>query len=135
MLHDFDMFTTHSRQALLYNLMDLIHSASVRLSVVGITTRLDAAHLLEKRVRSRFSQNCIHFRGCTNLVDGMSIMKDILLPVDVAGRFEAAFHERVKVRRCMWERSCFWSPDCTCPVAVGSSYLQELGANPPGPFI
>ena len=55
MLDEFDLFALRSKQTLLYALMDLLQQPGVRAAVVGVTCRHDAAELLEKRVRSRFS--------------------------------------------------------------------------------
>ena len=50
-------------QALLYNLFDVMQSGDSVLCVVGLTTRLDAVELLEKRVKSRFSHRHILLFG------------------------------------------------------------------------
>ncbi|MEQ2170739.1 hypothetical protein GOODEAATRI_003451, partial [Goodea atripinnis] len=59
-LDEFDLFTHHKNQTLLYNLFDVSQSAQAPLAVVGLTCRLDAVELLEKRVKSRFSHRQIH---------------------------------------------------------------------------
>jgi len=56
----FDLFALHSRQSLLYCLLDTAQSCraaagSKGLAVVGITNRIDTITILEKRVKSRFS--------------------------------------------------------------------------------
>jgi origin recognition complex subunit 4 len=56
-LDHFDIFCRRN-QTLLYNLFDLSqHSSSV--CIIGMTTRLDAIELLEKRVKSRLNQRII----------------------------------------------------------------------------
>uniref|UniRef100_T1GZN8 ATPase AAA-type core domain-containing protein n=1 Tax=Megaselia scalaris TaxID=36166 RepID=T1GZN8_MEGSC len=55
LLHEFDLFCSHHKQTLLYNLFDISQSAQAPICVVGITRRLDVIELLEKRVKSRFS--------------------------------------------------------------------------------
>ena len=50
----FDLFTSHKKQTLLYNLFDISQSGQTPLSVVGLTSRHDVLELLEKRVKSRF---------------------------------------------------------------------------------
>ncbi|ANB11307.1 origin recognition complex subunit 4 [Sugiyamaella lignohabitans] len=55
-LEEFDRFTVHPRQTLLYNLLDLSQTAKVGIAVVGTTARMNTREMLEKRVRSRFSQ-------------------------------------------------------------------------------
>ena len=57
-LEEFDLFAkggAKSKQTLLYAVMDLLQQAHTRAAVVGVTSRHDAAEMLEKRVRSRFS--------------------------------------------------------------------------------
>ncbi|XP_024529267.1 origin of replication complex subunit 4 isoform X4 [Selaginella moellendorffii] len=60
-LDEFDLFAQKPKQSLLYNLLDLLQSPSSQAAVIGISCRLDADQLLEKRVRSRFSQRKILF--------------------------------------------------------------------------
>ncbi|KAF2226197.1 origin recognition complex subunit 4 C-terminus-domain-containing protein, partial [Elsinoe ampelina] len=54
-LDEFDLFTHHPRQTLLYNLFDIAQSRKAPIAVLGLTTRFDVAEALEKRVKSRFS--------------------------------------------------------------------------------
>ncbi|UPK96031.1 hypothetical protein LCI18_006966 [Fusarium solani-melongenae] len=54
-IDEFDMFASHPRQTLLYNLFDIAQSRKAPIAVVGCTTRLDVVEMLEKRVKSRFS--------------------------------------------------------------------------------
>lgn len=62
-LDEFDQFALHAKQTLLYNLFDMVHShnpgKSRALCVLGLTCRWDAVEMLEKRVRSRFSNRQI----------------------------------------------------------------------------
>jgi origin recognition complex subunit 4 len=60
-LEDFDRFAMQgggasNHQALLYNLLDMTHTCSMQFAVLGTSVRTDVLQLLEKRVRSRFSQ-------------------------------------------------------------------------------
>ena len=54
-LDEFDLFTNHARQTLLYNLFDIAQSRKAPIAVVGCSTRIDVVDCLEKRVKSRFS--------------------------------------------------------------------------------
>ncbi|ORX39453.1 origin recognition complex subunit 4 C-terminus-domain-containing protein [Kockovaella imperatae] len=62
-IEEFDMFTEHARQALLYCLLDVVQSIKTGdvkttgrgVAVIGVTCRVDTLLLLEKRVKSRFS--------------------------------------------------------------------------------
>ncbi|RKF59258.1 Origin recognition complex subunit 4 [Erysiphe neolycopersici] len=59
-LDEFDHFTTHHRQTLLYNLFDIAQSKKAPILVLGLTTKVDVAEMLEKRVKSRFSHRYVH---------------------------------------------------------------------------
>ncbi|ORY31628.1 origin recognition complex subunit 4 C-terminus-domain-containing protein, partial [Naematelia encephala] len=62
-IEEFDLFTEHARQALLYCLLDVVQSIKTGpvettgrgVAVIGLTSRVDSLLLLEKRVKSRFS--------------------------------------------------------------------------------
>lgn len=58
-LEDFHLFCDHTNQNLLYNLFDSAQSNQSPICVIGLTSRLDAVELLEKRVKSRFSHRQI----------------------------------------------------------------------------
>lgn len=59
-MEEFDQFTTHPRQTLLYNLFDVAQSRKAPIAVIGMTTRIEIAESMEKRVKSRFSHRYIH---------------------------------------------------------------------------
>jgi len=59
-LDEFDLFCQHKNQTLLYNLFDVCQSAQAPMAVIGLTCRMDAISLFEKRVRSRFSHRQIY---------------------------------------------------------------------------
>jgi origin recognition complex subunit 4 len=59
-LDEFDLFTTHSRQTLLYNLFDIAQARKAPIIVLGLTARIDVVESLEKRVKSRFSHRYVH---------------------------------------------------------------------------
>ena len=59
-LDEFDLFASHPRQTLLYNLFDVAQSRNAPIAVLGLTTKVDVVESLEKRVKSRFSQRYIH---------------------------------------------------------------------------
>ncbi|EEP77413.1 predicted protein [Uncinocarpus reesii 1704] len=54
-LDEFDLFTYHPRQTLLYNLFDIAQAKKAPIAVIGLTTKVDVMETLEKRVKSRFS--------------------------------------------------------------------------------
>lgn len=58
-IDEIEMFTGSSKQTLLYNLFELSQSSKIPISVIGVGTKFTTRELLEKRVRSRFSQRII----------------------------------------------------------------------------
>ncbi|XP_021896226.1 origin of replication complex subunit 4 isoform X2 [Carica papaya] len=59
-LDEFDLFA-QGKQRVLYSLLDAMQSVTSQGVVIGISCRLDADQLLEKRVRSRFSHRKLLF--------------------------------------------------------------------------
>ncbi|EXJ90556.1 hypothetical protein A1O1_03659 [Capronia coronata CBS 617.96] len=59
-LDEFDLFTTHPRQTLLYNLFDIAQAKKAPIAVIGSSCRMDVVDCLEKRVKSRFSHRWLH---------------------------------------------------------------------------
>jgi origin recognition complex subunit 4 len=69
-LEDFDRFapqggSASNHQALLYNLLDMTHNSGMRFGVLGTSVRTDVLQMLEKRVRSRFSQLTVVMTSAT----------------------------------------------------------------------
>ncbi|GJP29022.1 hypothetical protein CLOM_g27 [Closterium sp. NIES-68] len=60
-LDEFDQFASRGKQGILYLLLDVMHSPDTHLAVIGVSASQDADQLLEKRVRSRFSNRKIVF--------------------------------------------------------------------------
>ncbi|KAI5081885.1 hypothetical protein GOP47_0001628 [Adiantum capillus-veneris] len=81
-LDDFDLFAQMSKQKLLYNLLNIMQSREAQALVIGVSCRLDADQLLEKRVRSRFSHRKILFNP-PSADDLQKLLPQLLsLPVD-----------------------------------------------------
>ncbi|KAK5688011.1 origin recognition complex subunit 4 [Elasticomyces elasticus] len=59
-LDEFELFATHPRQTLLYNLFDIAQSRKAPIAVLGLTTKIDVSEGLEKRVKSRFSHRYVY---------------------------------------------------------------------------
>ena len=59
-IDEFELFASHPRQTLLYNLFDVAQSRNAPVAVLGLTTRTDIVESLEKRVKSRFGQRYVH---------------------------------------------------------------------------
>lgn len=67
-LDEFDLFTAHPRQTLLYNLFDVAQSyRNAPIAVLGLTTKVNIVENLEKRVKSRFGQRYVHLSLPRNL--------------------------------------------------------------------
>ncbi|KAL3678056.1 hypothetical protein R1sor_021012 [Riccia sorocarpa] len=81
-LEEFDLFAQRPKQCLLYNLLDAMQSTTSQIAVVGVSARLDADQLLEKRVRSRFSHRKFLFLP-PSVQDAIRLLHDVLtLPTD-----------------------------------------------------
>ncbi|XP_010279414.1 PREDICTED: origin of replication complex subunit 4 [Nelumbo nucifera] len=96
-LDEFDLFT-QGKQRLLYSLLDAMQSVTSQAVVIGVSCRLDADQLLEKRVRSRFSHRKLLFLPPSNR-DVQRLLEDILLlptdskfPNDYVTEFNARLH-------------------------------------------
>lgn len=59
MIDEIEKFTADGKQTLLYNLFELSQSSKTPICVIGISTMATTRELLEKRVRSRFSQRIV----------------------------------------------------------------------------
>jgi origin recognition complex subunit 4 len=82
-LDAFDLFAQHPRQALLYCLLDTVQSCRAGagrngLLVVGMTTKVNCVNLLEKRVKSRFSQRVLRVPSLTGVDDVVQFVKTVL---------------------------------------------------------
>ena len=75
-LDEFDLFTTHPRQTLLYNLFDIAQARKAPIAVLGLTARIDVVESLEKRVKSRFSHRYVHLSLPQNLPAFWEICKE-----------------------------------------------------------
>lgn len=67
LIDEIEKFTGGGKQTLLYNLFDLSQSSKVPICVIGISTKITTRELLEKRVRSRFSQRIIPIQRAASL--------------------------------------------------------------------
>lgn len=85
-MDEFDLFATHPRQTLLYNLLDIAQSRKAPIAVLGLTTRIDVTEALEKRVKSRFSHRYVHLNLARNLGEFVDAAKSALkiLPAELA---------------------------------------------------
>ncbi|KAI0132089.1 origin recognition complex subunit 4 C-terminus-domain-containing protein [Xylariales sp. AK1849] len=81
-IDEFDLFATHARQTLLYNLFDIAQARKAPIAVLGLTTRIDVVESLEKRVKSRFSHRYVHLSLPKSLPAYWDICKQGLLVDD-----------------------------------------------------
>ncbi|KAI8148696.1 AAA ATPase domain-containing protein [Fennellomyces sp. T-0311] len=105
-LDEFDLFAQQPKQALLYNLFDAAQSAQNPMAVIGLTCRLDALLLLEKRVKSRFSHRQIYllppkeFDGFIELTKSTLQLRTLITDTPgysaYADKFNAAIEELFK---------------------------------------
>ncbi|KXS98957.1 hypothetical protein AC578_4987 [Pseudocercospora eumusae] len=77
-LDEFELFASHPRQTLLYNLFDIAQSRKAPIAVLGLTTRIDVAESLEKRVKSRFSHRYVHLSMAKSLQGFESICRNVM---------------------------------------------------------
>ncbi|KAK4629493.1 Origin recognition complex subunit 4 [Fulvia fulva] len=85
-LDEFELFATHPRQTLLYNLFDIAQSRKAPIAVLGLTTRIDVAESLEKRVKSRFSHRYVHLSLAKSLQSFQHVCESVLriAPTDLS---------------------------------------------------
>ncbi|KIK68125.1 hypothetical protein GYMLUDRAFT_154593 [Collybiopsis luxurians FD-317 M1] len=84
-LDAFDLFAEHPRQSLLYSLLDTVQSCRAGgvnkgIAVVGVTSRMDAIMMLEKRVKSRFSGRMIRTSASNTVTDWKAALTVMLTP-------------------------------------------------------
>src|SRR6201999_2416090 len=94
-MDEFDLFATHARQTLLYNLLDIAQSRKAPIAVIGITTKFDVQESLEKRVKSRFSHRYIHI----SLAKSLTAFQEICMAAMSIHLEELSFEERALLTR------------------------------------
>eukprot|EP00268_Persea_americana_P065707 TRINITY_DN8820_c0_g1_i4.p1 TRINITY_DN8820_c0_g1~~TRINITY_DN8820_c0_g1_i4.p1 ORF type:complete len:423 (-),score=35.58 TRINITY_DN8820_c0_g1_i4:379-1647(-) len=103
-LDEFDLFT-QGKQRLLYSLLDAMQSLTSQAVVIGVSCRLDADQLLEKRVRSRFSHRKLLFippstEDLQRLLERtLYLPTDSTFPHDYAIEFNAKLHKILNDQR------------------------------------
>lgn len=80
-LEDLDIFASHPQQNLLYCLFEM--ALALPVFILGSTCRIDVLELLEKRVKSRFSQNILYLPMPATFSDFLSRI-DINLTADLS---------------------------------------------------
>ncbi|KAF9253926.1 hypothetical protein CBS147333_1052 [Penicillium roqueforti] len=104
LLDEFDLFVTHPRQTLLYNLFDIAQARKAPITVIGLTTKVDVTEMLEKRVKSRFSHRYTYvplprsFEAFSDICLGSLDLSDAEM-VDIADELGS---ERILVESNKW---------------------------------
>lgn len=84
-LDEFDLFASHPRQTLLYNLFDVAQSRNAPIAVLGLTTKINVVESLEKRVKSRFGQRYVYLSSPRTFSSFQTICKSALMPPTTFG--------------------------------------------------
>ncbi|ROW02244.1 hypothetical protein VSDG_02483 [Cytospora chrysosperma] len=87
-IDEFDLFATHARQTLLYNLFDIAQARKAPIAVLGLTNRIDVVEGLEKRVKSRFSHRYAYLSLSKTLLSYWKICKQGLVVNDEDAKAE-----------------------------------------------
>lgn len=90
-IDEIEKFTGSNKQTLLYNLFDLSQSSKIPICVVGVSTKITTGELLEKRVRSRFSQRTISIKRAPTIED---FWKNACLSLTVPHTLFDAFNDK-----------------------------------------
>lgn len=90
-LDELDRFALYTRQTLLYNVLDVSQTSAIGVAVVGVTARMNTREMLEKRVRSRFSQRIFQIRRPSSLQQFWEICRTNLTVDEAALRGELNF--------------------------------------------
>ncbi|KAJ8770054.1 hypothetical protein K2173_010042 [Erythroxylum novogranatense] len=99
-LDEFDSFA-QGKQRLLYSLLDAMQSVTSQAVVIGVSCRLDADQLLEKRVRSRFSHRKLLFLPLS-MEDVQRLLEHLLfLPVNTGLPHDFASQFNGKLRKVL----------------------------------
>ncbi|KAG6366478.1 hypothetical protein INS49_000655 [Diaporthe citri] len=87
-IDEFDLFATHARQTLLYNLFDIAQARKAPIAVLGLTNRIDVVESLEKRVKSRFSHRYVYLSLPKTLPSYWAVCKQGLMVEDEDAKAE-----------------------------------------------
>lgn len=94
-IDEIEKFTGGAKQTLLYNLFELSQSSNVPISVIGITTKVTTRELLERRVKSRFSQRIISILRAPTIDDFWTNAKlNLNVPGEAMLRFQNPSYPR-----------------------------------------
>ncbi|KAI9666997.1 MAG: hypothetical protein M1829_005604 [Trizodia sp. TS-e1964] len=139
-LDEFDLFTSHPRQTLLYNLFDIAQAKKAPIAVLGLTARIDVVSCLEKRVKSRFSHRYVHISLPKTLGAYWEICKEGLMFGDegteefmgeLEGNLDMVLEgdERRQISR-LWSKmlEALWAEDMHFKTLIQSLYYRTKSA-------
>ncbi|KAF3988389.1 hypothetical protein FT663_00834 [Candidozyma haemuli var. vulneris] len=116
-IDEIEEFTASKKQTLLYNLFELSQSSKIPIGVIGVGTKFTTRELLEKRVRSRFSQRIITTHLPSSIeqfwenaklslqvhVSAMDKFKDKQYPLQWNHKINDAFSQPTKLARTVYK--------------------------------
>ena len=129
-MDEFDLFAQHPRQTLLYNLFDIAQSRKAPIAVLGLTTRIDVANSLEKRVKSRFSHRYVHlslaktFTAFQEICKANLLVQPEFLTIEERGILESATKNSRKTTTSASTTLSQWnsSIDVSAPFSLNSFF-------------
>jgi origin recognition complex subunit 4 len=95
-IDEVDVYAHQNRQTLLYNLFELVEYSQTPVCVLCFTSNFTVKDLLEKRVRSRFSQRYLHFRKLPQ-EKFLTVAKRILQVDEPSNELESEWNEKVEL--------------------------------------
>ncbi|KAF3767607.1 hypothetical protein M406DRAFT_40012, partial [Cryphonectria parasitica EP155] len=146
-IDEFDLFATHARQTLLYNLFDIAQARKAPIAVLGLTNKIDVVEGLEKRVKSRFSHRYVYMSLPKTLAAYWSVCRQGLVVDDEDAKSEgldtsvkgfAKFHDYwTKKTDALFEEQAFkdhieyhYCSNKSVPAFLGSCVLPLAGLSP-----
>jgi len=120
-LDEFDLFASHPRQTLLYNLFNVAQSRNAPIAVLGLTTKVNVVDSLEKRVKSRFGQRYVRL----SLPKSYSAFQDICL---AALSFHPSTHDLLQHKADLQGLSTTWNDYMSAlfTMTLFQQFLQTL---------
>ena len=129
-LDEFHLFASHSRQTLLYNLFDCAQSSSAPIAVLGLSTKLDVAEMLEKRVKSRFSQRQVLITPPKTLTAFKEICVATLTPQSFIDSKSTSFFAKLAKAQHVNNGEKAYKNLCSVWTSYVSTYLFDARSDP-----
>lgn len=117
-IDEFDLFASHPRQTLLYNLFDVAQSRNAPIAVLGLTTKIDVVESLEKRVKSRFGQRSVYLSAPRTFATFQAICKSALVPQITTPASGSTFTQRLLTQTT--------APNIEPLLSAWSTYINAL---------